>query len=690
MRDLIDEREDRRQITSEPDTVATLQDAGLKQVVPDLNQILTSNTQQTAQPQTLDIGKPQDLGKSLLLNQDLLKNLAASRQQAFDLGEASSYFDPGVDFGGYTFKQLGSSFDETGNQIGGGFTAFKKDTAPSTQALEQLGVAGRPVETTYTYDTQGNVIGSEQRFFKGGDSGIVINFDASGSPIGAQKFDYSESWKQTALPIANIALMAATAGLGGPLQAALQPTFGQLGSQIATQALFGAGRGAILGGLTGQDIGSSIAKGAVAGGASPLIGSLGELAGKEVSNLVGSFAPQTSFGDFLQTLSGDVAKDIVRQVGGSAVGSMLTGRDFDLGSAVAGGALSGLTTSVLNEVKGNPAIKALPKELQGTALAALSAKLRGRDPGPAALNALIGSVVNQVGRGTPTGGGSTGGDFQTSSFWEGWDPSGGEGLPIDVADQRVELPQTREFTPDSSATEAVSDLFKPTTKTTAPQQKVEVTGNRIATGDQFLDDLLSDVFAATNAQTKPADQSVVVQSKTLPTETAEVTTAPGTVTTTAPTQKVDVSSTKLPSETVQVTSTKLPPDQKVEVTDKKIPPTVTPSPSTTKSVAPSAGILGLMPLLSQPSQPAQQTGVLPLADVFYGRGAVKFGPDAGRMADPTDFQGRMAQAKEAMELALEGEGGENRAEDAYDRLMALADERPAETVDALMQMIKRG
>ena len=78
-----------------------------------------------------------------------------------------------------------------------------------------------------------------------------------------------------------------------------------------------------------------------------------------------------------------------------------------------------------------------------------------------------------------------------------------------------------------------------------------------------------------------------------------------------------------------------------------------------------------------------------LANVFY-YGATKFGPGKGRMADPTDFQGRMAQAKEAMELALEGKAGENETQDAYERLMAMADENPAATVDELMKIIGRG
>jgi hypothetical protein len=79
-----------------------------------------------------------------------------------------------------------------------------------------------------------------------------------------------------------------------------------------------------------------------------------------------------------------------------------------------------------------------------------------------------------------------------------------------------------------------------------------------------------------------------------------------------------------------------------------------------------------------------------VADVFYA-GALRFGPGAKQsMADPTDFQGRARKARESMELALEGEDGENGAEDAYTRLMALADENPAATIDELMKIIGRG
>lgn len=85
-----------------------------------------------------------------------------------------------------------------------------------------------------------------------------------------------------------------------------------------------------------------------------------------------------------------------------------------------------------------------------------------------------------------------------------------------------------------------------------------------------------------------------------------------------------------------------------------------------------------------PQQVPQPAGP---AEVFYGRGAVKFGPGAKPMADVTDFQGRKAQAREALELALEGEGGENQAENAYERLMALADD-PAMNINDLMKIVR--
>jgi hypothetical protein len=43
-----------------------------------------------------------------------------------------------------------------------------------------------------------------------------------------------------------------------------------------------------------------------------------------------------------------------------------------------------------------------------------------------------------------------------------------------------------------------------------------------------------------------------------------------------------------------------------------------------------------------------------------------------------------------MELALEGAGGENQADDAYERLISLAQESPESTVEELMKIIEGG
>ena len=77
------------------------------------------------------------------------------------------------------------------------------------------------------------------------------------------------------------------------------------------------------------------------------------------------------------------------------------------------------------------------------------------------------------------------------------------------------------------------------------------------------------------------------------------------------------------------------------------------------------------------------------AEVFYGRGAVSYGPGAESMASVTDFQGQKRQTAKALRLALDGEDGENRPEDVVDHLMNLAG-RPETTVEDLIDIIGRG
>ena len=544
------------------------------------------------------------------------------------------------------------------DKIVGGYQATKTTTGPE----------GKPVETTISYDPSGNITGSSVRVFTGGDSGIVFQVDANGNLIGQpQGFDYSEGWKNVALPIANMALMALTgpgSGLASGLTSALAPTLGQgIASQIAANAIIGAGRGAVLGGLTGQDVGASALRGGIAGGAGSALGALGETAGAEVSKFVGPYLPEGSVGDLLQSLSGNVAQGVVRDVGGSLVGSALTGRDFDVNTALASGALSGLTRTVFEEARGNPTLKALPPELQNTAFAALSAQLRGRDPGPAALNALIGSIVRGIGgqaKTTSTGGG---GDFGSQSIWEGWDPSGGEGVSTTDADQ-VSVTGTR--MPWEEDTTDLVGLFT-TTTTQKPGQTVPVIGTRdsASTGDTFLDDLIKESVTLATTTT----QRVTVTGKPITT-----TEAPGDTTTTSTTQKVTVTgkpitTTEAPGDTTTTSTT-----QRVTVTDKPITttlppvvtttaaPTTTVRPTTTTTTTTARPVVGAA-AIQQPTSQIQDMGTF--KSVFYEK---------------------MQREEQQKELARQLQEQENA--DPYERLMALAEKNPNMAVDELMRIIE--
>jgi hypothetical protein len=124
-------------------------------------------------------------------------------------------------------------------------------------------------------------------------------------------------------------------------------------------------------------------------------------------------------------------------------------------------------------------------------------------------------------------------------------------------------------------------------------------------------------------------------------------------------------------------------------------PTTPVTPTTTTPSVPTSGPKTKTPTAYRPFTPipeaqAQQPFRPGLADVFYGKGALEFGAGAASMADVADFQGRKAQARRSMELALEGAGGENQADDAYERLISLAQESPESTVEELMKIIEGG
>lgn len=78
-----------------------------------------------------------------------------------------------------------------------------------------------------------------------------------------------------------------------------------------------------------------------------------------------------------------------------------------------------------------------------------------------------------------------------------------------------------------------------------------------------------------------------------------------------------------------------------------------------------------------------------VADVFYGKGAVQFGPGAEGMASVTDFQGQKRQTARALRLALEGGDSENRPQDAVEQILNLAS-RQETTIEDLMDIIGKG
>ncbi len=90
-----------------------------------------------------------------------------------------------------------------------------------------------------------------------------------------------------------------------------------------------------------------------------------------------------------------------------------------------------------------------------------------------------------------------------------------------------------------------------------------------------------------------------------------------------------------------------------------------------------------------PAQAVSQLAQLPGYEAFY-YGALKYGQPGKRaqsMAEVTDFQGRAAAARDAMELALEGSADENMTQDAVDQIIAMSQENPAATIEELMQII---
>jgi hypothetical protein len=601
----------------------------------------------------------------------------------------------GMDVGGWnitpfeTYRPDPSGMDIPDRQVTdadkilGGYRATKTIT----------GQNGKPIENEITYDANGAVTGSTQRVFTGGDSGYIVYRDASGNITGGNEFDYSEAWKSTAIPLAQMALMAATAGGAAGFftpgaETALGQALGTAGSKALGAGALGAIGGGTMAGLRGQDV----LKGALVGGATGALGSgAGELLGKKAGELaaaafesspeVASVARDVASGAVTgaaRALPGAVATGDYRSVGigaltgaggkviGNALGDTaekmginLTQKQLDAGINLVRAVQSGNTTAMVNYAA----------QLTGSRDANVAAKaytaLKAFQSGnPFAATAAFMQLGQAVGGGTTTtrtsGGtqvaGAGPGDFETRSIIEPGDMGGtlvpgeaGEDYvdPNRAINQRVDLeaPRSREDI-------ALDYFFYPDDEGVAggpAGQKVDVLGNVLK--DQAVDviDLFDrDTGTQKVTETAPTDitnQKVVLPGKKVEPWSGEPFDLVG--------MPADVASQK-----VGVTSTKLPP----EVTT----PAATPAPASRPTLS-----LNLPTKQNLAMPTARQQDMSYITDLPLYRSV---------------FYERMQQAERQKELARALQEQENA--DPYERLMALAERNPDMAVDELMKIVE--
>jgi hypothetical protein len=611
---------------------------------------------------------------------------------------------PSTNLGGYNVKALAEfadvgegSYAPTGKL--GGYEATKTDTQSN----------GKPLISTFKYDSNGALTSSTVRSYEGSDSGTEYILDAAGKVIGSSKFDDSEAWKGTALSLLPMATMA----FGVPL-----------GELLGGGALGAAGSGALFSGtgaaLAGKE-GSDLLKSALVGGATSAVGAgLGATAGRAAGEFAGNLFTDPDLASLAaQTTRGAVEGGIKSLPGAIATGDtgrlktgVLTGGAMGAATSLAGDTQlpftkqqaeaainltraiqSGNMTSAVNSAAtliNNPDITVATRA--ATLLKAINS---GNPNAILAATQMLGNAVGRTGGATSTKvAEAPGGAFETSAIIEPGD-MGGTLVPGEAGEDYID-PNRVYVTGQGAPVDLLSLLDVDTVSAGLPtnraDQKVEVEAPRsredIALDYFFYPDDLGE-------STVPAGQKVDVVGRTLPPQSVDV---------------IGLFDRDLGTEQVQVTDKKLPPDditdQKVDVTDTRLtkddtttttttPTTTTVTPPVTKTTPPTGGgpvtkTTAYKPWTPIPEAQAQQPFRPGLADVFYGKGALEFGPGAAAMADVADFQGRKAQARRSMELALDAAGGENQADDAYERLMSLAKESPAATVEELMNIIGRG
>jgi len=240
------------------------------------------------------------------------------------------------------------------------------------------------------------------------DYDVVLRPD--GTPVIVPKWGSSSDLDPGLVQVLGIMAMPFTGGLSSALAGA---GLGTVGGQIAANALISGGLGAV----AGQDPLKAAIRGGVTAG-------IGQFATPYLNELANT-ASQAVGGDML----GKIASGAVQGAGRSAIGAAISGNS--IADALLSGAVGGATgagTDIL--VKGtnstlNEYLKDVPAPIRSAVTSAATAGLLGKDPGKAAINALIGNLMKEV---SPTGGKKLA-DVTGAGAIEGFFDKGGEGDP---------------------------------------------------------------------------------------------------------------------------------------------------------------------------------------------------------------------------------------------------------------------
>lgn len=723
--------------STKPDVVGNLQNAGLKESPANLIQQL-SKTQPdfTKGFDFSNIGRMGDESTGVIQGPSTEfggYNVKALGEFA-DVGEGS--YAPTGALGGYEATK--TETQQNGKPL---ISTLKYDASGALTGRTVRAYEGSDSGTEYRLDAAGNVIGSskfdDSEAWKTTAAALLPMATMAFAPGLSNYFAGLAGAGTAGATAAEVALAkAAGAGATGALFSGTGAALaGKEGSDLLKAAALGGASSAVGAGLAGEagkyagklvedPYASQIVRSAVEGGIKALPGAI-------------------ATGDYGRTLTGALVG------GGMAAADMATANvdvPFTRQQAEAGLNLARAISSG-NMVSAANAAATLINNPDITVATRAATLLKAFNSGN--INAIMAAtqmLSNSLGKPEKTTATRTaeapGGAFETSAIIEPGD-AGGTIVPGEAGEDYVD-PNSVVVTGQTEP----ADLFSlldidalssqlPTsgvsTATPKGDQQVSVTGSKIPMSDEVLDSLLNDVFVATGPtqrvpitgkNLKGGDtgtslvEDITNQRVELPGSRIKPVNGGEGVSTTPPT---------IPTETndegqIEVIGKRIKPvvdagegvveditNQRVELPGKRIKPvnagegvvkTTTPTTTTTittpttpvtpKTTTPSVPTPAYRPFTPIPEAQAQQPFRPGLADVFYGKGAVRFGPDAPSMADVTDFQGRKAQARRSMELALEGAGGENQADDAYERLISLAQESPESTVEELMKIIEGG